>query len=25
VDIDAWYDPLNYKPTDGLIWSVSND
>ncbi len=24
VDIDAWYDSTNYKPTDGLIWSVSN-
>lgn len=25
VDIDAWYDAANYKPTDGLIWSVSNN
>lgn len=23
VDVDAWYDSRNYRPTDGLIWSVS--
>jgi 6-phosphofructokinase len=23
VDVDAWYDVANYKPTDGLIWSAS--
>ena len=24
VDVDVWYDARNYKPTDGLIWSVSS-
>jgi 6-phosphofructokinase len=24
VDVDTWYDPKNYKPTDGLIWSDSS-
>jgi ATP-dependent phosphofructokinase / diphosphate-dependent phosphofructokinase len=24
VDVAAWYDAKNYKPSDGLIWSVSS-
>jgi 6-phosphofructokinase len=24
VDVDAWYDVENYRPTDGLIWSASS-